>query len=499
MGETAAAALPPFYPPLGVLVTMISVFLRETCRPRLVFLLLLLPLIAAGCHPAMQQRERSHPGDAPFLLYLHVMPAEAARLRLTLSRVAAIDENGGLRPLVLHLPEVTSETVNRQRLLASGRLPAGFYRGISVVFNGAWTRSEEGEAALHSGSEPLEVPALFVIEKGGGGLLELAYQHEGSIDQRFMFTPRFAAYAPERPLLGRTGILGAGRADYLTILDRKTLKVHGLFGTGGRIPAGAVIDERQRRIYVAIKNADLVEVLDLVSGEPVGRILLQPGDQPGHLALSPDGLLLLVACTGANSVLLLDARTQMELARVDTGEEPVYILPDRRGQRAYVISERADAVTVLDLNRYRPAATILMEAGPYRAALNRDGSRLYVLHHGSPYLSVLDTRSLGLLERLPVGPGGSSLLIDPRTDLLYLGRKDENRVDVFDLFSLLPVDFLEGAGGAVDMAIDDEENRLLMVVPDKGLVAVDLTSRKVTGRLEAAPFPRFLSVAGARR
>ena len=476
---------------------MIKVLLREICRPWLPFLLFV-PLLAVGCQPAMQQQPRLS-GGIPFLLYLKAMPAEAGRLRLVLDQVSAIDDNGVLWPLTLHLAEIKADTANRQRLLASGRLPIGVYRGLSLVFKGAWTRTEEGEAALQIGEEPLVVTSSFVQREGRAGLLEMAYQHEGSVSQGFQFTPKLAVYPPERPLQGRTGILSCAKAGYLTIFDRKTLNVHGAIGTDGKLPAGVVVDDRQRRIYVAMNDDDVVEVLDLITGDPVGRIQLRTGDRPGSMALSQNGLLLLVACTGTNSVLCLDSRSQIELARIPVGEEPVFILPDRRSQRAHVFSKLSDTITVLDLVNQRFVATIRMDSGPIRGALNRDGSRLYVLHYGSPYLSVLDTRSLALRERLQVGLGGSILLTDPRADLLYLGRKDENRLDVYSPFSILPVDFLEGTGGPVDMVIADEENRLLLSVPSQaGLAAVDLTSRQIVGRMEVGGVPQDLAVAGAR-
>lgn len=476
---------------------MISALQREICR----FLLpiILVPFLVAGCQPAMQQQEQFLSGGTPFLLYVKAIPAEANRLRIVLDQVSAIDENGTLWPLTLRLPEITADTVKHQRLLASGRLPVGIYRGISLVFKGAWTKTDEGEAALEVAAEPLVVQGNFIQKEDKAGLLEMAYQHKGSVSQGVLFTPRLAVYQPERPLQGRTGILSCPDAGYLTIFDRKTLNVHSAIGMGGKKTAGVVVDEDQRRIYVALKDDDMVEVLDLVTGDSDGRIQLRPGDRPGHMALSADGRLLLVACPGSNAVLFLDARSQIELARVTVGEDPMFVLPDRRSQRAYVFSKLDDSITVLDLINMRFVATVRVDSSPVRGALNRDGSRLYVLHQGSPYLSVLDTRSLGLLDRLPVGLGGSILLTDSGTDLLYLGRKGEGRIDVYSSFSQLPIDFLEGTGEPADMVIADEENRLLLSVPSQeGMEAVDLISRQVVVRMEAGAVPRDLAVAGAR-
>jgi hypothetical protein len=96
-----------------------------------------------------------------------------------------------------------------------------------------------------------------------------------------------------------------------------------------------------------------------------------------------------------------------------------------------------------------------------------------------------------------VGLGGSALKVDPRTDLLYVGRAGDRRLSVYDPVGLIPVDEIELPAPASYLVIDDAENALLALLPD-GVAVVDLTRRRVKARLDVPAVPFGLSVAGER-
>lgn len=466
--------------------------------PRLLPLLLLLALVVAGCQPwKTGPVVNPAPVGGKFFLYLHALAPATSRLRFTIGAVAAVAADGSRWPLALRLQKITLEKVDRQRLLAVGRLPAGSYQGLAVTIQGAWLQTRDGEMALLAPKEPVKVASGFTITEHGAALLEMAYHHGSSLSHRVLFTPDFTAYVPNAPLPSRTGYASCPGGGYLAIFDRDSLQVTGMVAVD-QGPAGVVIDQGRQRAYVAVHGGDQVQVLDLRSGELLDRVLLQTGDQPGWLALSPDGRLLLVADTGASAVSLIDTDSLVETDRLPVGEDPCYLLVGPRGQRAYVFNRLSASVSVLDLSQKTVLTTVQTENAPFQGAFSRDGSKLYVLCHGSPYLSVLDTQSLTITSRLAVGLGGSAILVDSDTGLIYLGREGESQVDIYDPNSLLPIDFLE-AVSPVDMVIDDERNRLLLAGPTTaGVLAVGLTSRQPAGFIETGAPVRILAIAGAR-
>lgn len=461
-------------------------------------IILLLLLLLPGCLFKAPEAVEPVTEAGEVRIYLEPTGLGADPVRFTLGEVAAVTNDGSLLPLRLNLFEIPGAEPGRQRLLASGSLPAGVYQGLSITVNRARILTEEGEAALLSPSEPVKVDLPFHVIKNEATMVGFLYRQAGSLPEAFKFHPRFSARIPEAPVVSRTGYATCGDGGFVTAFDRKTFQIIG-FAAAGRRPTGAVFDERLRRAFVAFAGADEIRAIDLASGETLGSLRLQSEDRPERLALTPDGSLLLVANTGSDRVSLIDARSLAELQRFEVADEPREVLVDAAGSRAYVFSVRSALITVIDLARREIVATITTEYGPFRGAFSRDGEKLFVIHRGSPFMTVFDTGGLNQTERIQVGMGVSDILIDSRTDLIYLAFRDQPRVDIYDPFSLLPVDFLEAPRGIADMVIDDEENTLFLAAPmPHGVVVIDLTGKRTLGRMEVGEGAHSLALMGMR-
>jgi DNA-binding beta-propeller fold protein YncE len=240
-------------------------------------------------------------------------------------------------------------------------------------------------------------------------------------------------------------------------------------------------------------------VLDLSTGEDLARIKLRGGDEPSDLALTPDGLVLVVNL-GSNSLGFVDPASGILLDRLATGLDPWTLRLDRDGRRAYVLHRRTGEITVVDVAGRAVARTVATDPEPLAAQLNRAGTRLYVVHRGSAYMTVLSVPDLTVANRLFVGLGASALEVDPRTDLVYVGHADERRIQVFDPTSLAPIDRIELPAPVSYLLLDRTENALLAVMPSAGAVAfVDLASRRVTGVVDVGADALRVAIPGERR
>lgn len=463
-----------------------------------ILLEILVVLLLAGCQVA-GVREAARSNDAgELLVYMQPVPAETGRLHFSLQGLAAVRDDGVVFPLDLQLKNVIGRSSRHQRLLGSGFLPEGNYLGLNIVVGSASVTTEDGEMQLSIPVEPVRVNSPFSVARHGSLLLAVSYRHEGSIVSGFRFEPAFLAYRPSPPLLNFYSVVSSPEAGRLTVIDRYVWQATGVLDTAAGA-TGLAYDERTRRLYAAFSGEDLVRSYDLPGGTPVGRITFRPGDQPEHLALSNDGRLLLAVNRGSNSVSIIDPHTMIELARVPVGDEPLDLLIERNGQRAFTFNSRSNSITLIDLVQYRTIVTIPCDSSPWRGALSRDGSRLYVLHKNSPHLSIYDAHTLSLRDRLPIGIGGAALLVDVNSDLLYLGRFNEPRIDIYNQFSDLPVDFIAVPAGVVDMSIDNRENRLLLLSRSaRALLAVNLASKHEVGRVELGATPHSLALTGER-
>lgn len=461
--------------------------------------LVLAALLFAGCQTAGRPADALLPGQGQLAVYLAEMPQGTERFFFTLQEISAVRADGTSIPLDLYLTEISGGGVRRQRLLAAGRVPEGTYVALSFIIGKSWVQREDGDAALLPPPAPVTVDVPFTVRDRGAVLLETAYRHTGSIVDDSAFCPLLSACAPSAPLLERSAWVTGAWGCCVTVFDRKTLQVTGLVAVGLR-PTGLALDERNRRAYVAVAGEDSVAVLDMYNGAILGRIPLQGGDSPEALALSPDGRRLLSANPGSDTVSVMDPESLLEMTRIQVGQRPRWIMYDRTGKTAYVFNRLSDSISVIDPAQGAVVGTIATETGPVRAALNRAGNRLYVIHEHSPYLVSYNTTSLAQAGRVYVGMGATCILVNSLTDLVYVARRGVSRVDVFDPLALLPVDALKTpGGGAVDMVIDNQENRLLLALPGVRLVtAMDFIGKTARGTFDVGPEPHSLGCTKAR-
>jgi YVTN family beta-propeller protein len=459
---------------------------------------LLVPLAACQAHLRAPAGLRALGDEAEVFVYLRPLPPEAERLSFEIAAVAAVTADGAEVPLQLRLSTVRRSQLAGERLLAAGRLPPGRYDGLAVRFAAASIGGEDGPAALLVSKEPSPVTLPWSADRGTTTVVAVSLGYAPSVERTFRFEPSLTALVPERPVPDAVALIANAGMASLTVADRRTRRVAAVLPTGGS-PRAVAIDAAGRRLYVAVSDEDAVQVFDLASGAPPGRVRLAPGDRPWDLALAPDGRTLVVANAGSSTASFVDVANLAELQRVPTGEEPSSLLLDRGGRRAYVLDRRANAVTVLDVANRAVVTTVPTDPEPLHAALDAAGRRLYVVHAGSPYLTVLSLPDLAPAGRVFVGLGASTVLVDSHTDLVYVGRSDERRLQVFDPYSLAPVSFVDVPAPVGRMAIDDAENALWALLPEARAVAVlDLTTRETLAVLDVGDAPTALALTRAR-
>jgi hypothetical protein len=89
--------------------------------------------------------------------------------------------------------------------------------------------------------------------------------------------------------------------------------------------------------------------------------------------------------------------------------------------------------------------------------------------------------------------------VDPRSDLVYVGRADEGKIQVFDPISALPVDAIEVPGPVSYLAVDHVENALVAVLATLGQVAfVDVARKRLVGTADVGAAAYQVAVMGAQ-
>ncbi len=431
-------------------------------------------------------------------LYLEPFPQEAARLRFTIDAVFAVSSDGREFPLTGPLHELKASGIQRQRLLAFGRLPPGSYIGFSFKVNKAFLKTEEGEANLLVPETPVRNDFPFSIVRRRAYVISATFRYAESISRGFSFSPVFSMMIPARPIPSLTGYVTNSGSNNIMVFDKKLQKILSIIVTG-RAPAGMALDQRQGRAYVALSGDDAIELIDVLSGEPINRLRLNTGDRPQELALTPDGKTLLVVNKGTNTVSFVDPVSLVQLNRIDVGREPNSVSVHPNGIRAFVFNTLSNTVSVIDIPNKAVITTITTDPAPLRGQFNRAGNKLYVIHEWSIYLTALDPFALSVLKRFPVRMGMVSIKVDPQTDLVYMGRRRDTAVEVYDPFLFAMVDSINTGAGITYMTIDGDENNLYMVNPDmKSLMVSRLVRKGVFSEMDVGESPYWVTMMGER-
>jgi YVTN family beta-propeller protein len=454
-------------------------------------------VLLTGCQSMVSPLKSPLEDEGEILLYVQPFPQEADRFRFKIEGISAHRSDGVEFPLSLRLSQVKGREMTRQRLLGDVRLPPGFFSGLSVKVAAAFVRTEEGEASLLVPDGPVKIDFPFTVSARKGQLISMTFRPAESMLTSFAFSPVFVAFFPPKPLTGLIGYATSSRENNVTVFDKMTGQAAAVIPTGGG-PAGMVLDQKGLRAYVALPDADTVEVIDVQVGAVIDRVRLNLGDRPRELALSPDRKTLLVVNAGSNTVSVLDPVSLRESARITVGNGPNSILLDPSGRRAYVFNTLSGTVSILDVANRAVVSTIAVDSGPLRGQFNRLGDKFYIIHEWSPYLSVVDARSLAV-KRTSVGMGMASVKVDTNTDLVYLGKRREALVGVYDPLSFVPVDFIRTGTGITYLTIDGELNNLVMVGTEAATVMiVNLISRKTLAVVDVGEGPHWVTIMGER-
>jgi DNA-binding beta-propeller fold protein YncE len=430
-------------------------------------------------------------------VYLLRLPREAERLSFTLESVSLRLADGTVVPLRLEDRDIVGTEASEQRPIATGRVRPGRYAGLEVKVLSATVATEKERSRLLVAPEPSRVDLELDVRSGRALVVWLTLQPE-SARAEFTFAPVFGAMIPpQTPPQVSLYATNQGAAN-LTVADHGQKLVTGVIPVGGT-PRGIALDAFASRAWVALFREDQLEILDVAASASLGRIRLSPGDGPSDVRLAFDRTLVVVN-ERSRSVAFVDPLSAAEIGRVQVGDDPTALVLDHSLRRAFVANRGSGSVTEIDIANRAVVGTVGTDPEPLDLEVSRDDTRLYVIHRGSSYLAVFAVPTLAPVARTYVGLGATTMKIDPRTDLIYLSRGGERRITVHDPISLQAVDQIDVPGAVSHMTIDDVENTLLCLVPERrSLLVLDLTSRRLVAELPVGADPYTLAVGSGER
>ena len=254
-------------------------------------------------------------------------------------------------------------------------------------------------------------------------------------------------------------------------------------------------------LFVALRDADAMAVIDMGSGEEVARI--PTGVVPLSVLMTPDQRYLFVANTGGsagtseNRVTVIETATHQVAANIEVDTAPLDLAVSANGQLVYVTNSQSKSISVIDVAsltvRPRIRVPISGENGPYGVAIHPDGKRLYVTDINGNQVLIVDTARRATVGRIDVIEEPRSLVISADGKRLYVSGGDfgddgGGGVAVIDTESESVVTTIRMDGGIFRLALSPDGSRLYGTDRlNAQLVVVDVAQNRVVNTVQVLP------------
>lgn len=223
-------------------------------------------------------------------------------------------------------------------------------------------------------------------------------------------------------------------------LDVKVSQVRTIDGYTGAGARGIAVTPDGLTVLVANLDTSTVSVIDASTGTQVGVVDSYSGTSPMRIGVSTDGSRAYVANYGSGTVSIIDLSTMTEVASVAGLNTPSGIAVTPDGTRAYVTEWGMNRVSIIDLTSATVTGQVTAFTGrvPSDISLSADGATAYVTHWGRSGVTEIDTTTNRQTREAKgyTGTTPSSPVLSPDGATLYVANEQSSFVSVFDARTL---------------------------------------------------------------
>ncbi|WP_394237387.1 beta-propeller fold lactonase family protein [Niallia oryzisoli] len=184
-------------------------------------------------------------------------------------------------------------------------------------------------------------------------------------------------------------------------------------------PAHGAVTPDGSQVWVANVNADTVSVIDTKTNTLVKTIKV--GDVPNEVAVSPDSKWVFVANVESDLVSVIEIETLQVVKTVQTGDGPHGVTVSPNGTELWVSSRNSNDITIINTETLEQKAIIPTGGSANHVAFSQNGEWAYVTNQRSNDVVKIDVGKKEVVAKIPVG-------IDPHEISLedYVSTSSEN-------------------------------------------------------------------------
>jgi DNA-binding beta-propeller fold protein YncE len=178
------------------------------------------------------------------------------------------------------------------------------------------------------------------------------------------------------------------------------------------------IDSAAHRLYVS--HASVAVVVDTQKDSVVATIADTPGIH-GAIAANPGRVF--TSNGRGNSASIVDTATWKTIGKVETAQNPDFIMYEPKQKEVYTFNGGGKNATVIASDGGKVVATIPLAGKPEAAVPDPAAGRVYVNIEDKNVVQVIDMAKHAVVADWPIAPGeeASGLAIDLKTHRLFIG------------------------------------------------------------------------------
>jgi YVTN family beta-propeller protein len=312
---------------------------------------------------------------------------------------------------------------------------------------------------------------------------------------------------------GKKLLVSATGRDRFLVVDLATGKIEHTVMTG-KSPEHFDVSSDGRRAFVGNIEDSTVSVIDVHEGREVKRV--EGFFAPHGFSVTPDGTKVYVSSIGAHEVAVLDVNGRL-LKRLAIGNvgrvaarDPHRYLSEikgvvnptltRDGAFAYATSSDANSLAIIDTRTDKVVKTLKVGEQPWRAYNSPDGRWMLVPNNGDSTVSVVDTTSQKVVAQLNAGSEMTGVNFAAGGSKAYVISQGDSTVYVFNMQTFAQVARLKiGTNLALETAATTADSTKIYLASstDDAVYVIDAQTDRVTRIANVGRYPWGVSILGS--
>lgn len=232
----------------------------------------------------------------------------------------------------------------------------------------------------------------------------------------------------------------AGAAEYAYVLHGASNSISVIDTTDNTLkftmptldwPTEIIASSDGERLFVPQAYNLIVSVFDTANNQLIDTINIGELENPGRIAISPDGSKIYSTNWLEDWVSIVDTATHV-VSTVKVGDYPIGVAVSPDGQNVYVANAQSDTVSVIDATTKNIKSTINVGDYPMGVAVSPDGQSVYVTNALSNTVSMIDVIT-GAVTPVDVGIDPEWVAVSPDGQSIYVTNTQSDTVSVINV------------------------------------------------------------------